>query len=143
MNLFGWLKKKPKATVYRSPLERISGREIESEIETKNGKQKVTLSHLTFIEMFDVENQVKEVMRGLEEKKNDPGVIVSASRSVRLQMLLFFAVRVNGKRVFTDPLEVADILEPMQQISLYKIYSEAFMLTEEERGNWWRDKTQA
>jgi hypothetical protein len=135
--------KKVKVAPYRSPMERINGREVKAEIDIKGGEKKITLAHLSFLESFEVENQVKAVTRGLEERKNDPGAIVAASRTVRLQMLLFYAVRLDGKQVFSDPLEVADVLTPEQQIGLYKVYAEAFMLSEEERGNWWRDKTQA
>lgn len=129
---------------FKSPIGKLlTAKKADIEIKTKDGDKKITLHHLTFIETFEVEAQVMEVKKAMEEKGFDIEIVQAASRTMRLQCLIFLSCYVKNERLFADPIQVADILDPQEQARIFVAYGEAFILTDEERGNWWRERTQA
>ena len=135
-------KKVVERSVSTTPFQKLFVKETTTTLKIGNDEIEVIQRHLTFPEQFDLENQVNAVTRELEARKNDPQVIVAASRAVRLEYMIFLSTyRKNGEKLFKDAMEVSDVLLPEHQFQLLKSYTDAFMLSEEERLNWWRDKT--
>jgi hypothetical protein len=128
---------------HKAPESKLLRKEVETDISVPGGGAgKITLKNLSYPETIEVEAQVFEIMTALESKNFDKEVIELATKNIRVYMVLLFACYVGGKRLFETPEEVGRLMDIKQQTEAFIAYGDAFVLTEKERGNWWRERIQ-